>query len=1242
MAISPNRRYLALAEKKKECPCISIYDLASLNRVKILRGTGLNTDEFKSIAFSPDSTYLIAQGGEPGWVLTYYEWEKAKRIASVKTSQFKRIHEVSINPYDSTLICVTGKETFRLYKYTDEFIKPVGHSRVDRHNIRCHAWISDDRIAIGTVEGKLLLIKNGEVLEEHTVVPPVPITYEESSSSSISSDSVLEGVTAIAAASNFIFVACAQGSVHCYKYNPNADQLRRRRRRSIATSDDMKNQLSYYNCVKQIRIPTDRKLNDGSDDSSKWIIAQLCINPSEEILIAGTESHQLYYYDLSAEYEAQETMAENENFEQIMDDRPVEKPKESESQSDPALKIDYFRQLAQSFHEGQIVGLDICTRKPLIATCATDNTVRIWNFETNDLDLYKEFPEEAYSIALHPLGHFILVGFSDKLRLLNLLIDDIRSYKEFPIRGCQECAFSNGGHLFAAVQGNNILLYSAISFKLLNTLKAHNGKIRCLLWSSDDSKLISCGMDGAIYEWDPYTGRRISENVMKSCSYTSVTASEDGKMIYAVGSDRKLKEVTDSTIVQSVNSADMLLTTVALSRNGKMLVCGSQDGHVRSYKYPFTEKNVWDDYVGHSGQIVKMKITLNDEYLVTVSSDSTVMIWSLQERHARNVKIERETAWAEEVLVMRSDLAEKDFAMQELRARVDEQKMENEYQLRLKDMNFSDRIRELSDKFLLEMESLRQRNQLLQADKDREESRYSDEKQEIMRLHVQEVKSLEAAKTQQLALEREKYSEFQKETKRMQKAYQIKIDELTTLKEQAIMDLKLFFEAKLDRKMEEIGDLKRENREQVTEFEFTKRLLEEDGDKEILGLKTDYEQKLRKERELVARHQGEAGIAKKKCESLQKEIDEHLEELKKSQRETQKLNGVIKSLERDLSGLKKEIQERDETIQEKEKRIYDLKKKNEELEKYKFVLSYKITELKKLIEPRESDIRKYKEQIQEMEGELERFNQQNSALELTIEELKEKLKATLDELKSERNMRRNIYVTVKRFRTDIYNVVGKIQEPKALKEGILELYRKHIQNDMLPLNSVESSEVMLAEEMQREFSRQRDHLERTLAGVRKKLAKDTALHKSEFIRVMHENMGLIEEVNKLRVELRNARHRVHNLESTMGINRKQGNKAQEILERIIGARPNPVIVADLEQANRTLHEQSNFIYGLQQRIIHGPQYCDDNNNNLGKVTLPPLQPGIEDDNSYVDQRAASEKLSQSKFETLSPKADSVE
>lgn len=42
----------------------------------------------------------------------------------------------------------------------------------------------------------------------------------------------------------------------------------------------------------------------------------------------------------------------------------------------------YFETLAQSFHNGQVLGLDVCIRKPLIATCSSDKSVRIWNYET--------------------------------------------------------------------------------------------------------------------------------------------------------------------------------------------------------------------------------------------------------------------------------------------------------------------------------------------------------------------------------------------------------------------------------------------------------------------------------------------------------------------------------------------------------------------------------------------------------------------------------------------------------------------------------------------------------------------------------------------------------------------------------------------------------------------------------------------------------------------------------------------
>ena len=59
--------------------------------------------------------------------------------------------------------------------------------------------------------------------------------------------------------------------------------------------------------------------------------------------------------------------------------------------------------------------------------------------------------------------------------------------------------------------------------------------------------------------------------------------------------------------------------------------------------------------------------------------------------------------------------------------------------------------------------------------------------------------------------------------------------------------------------------------------------------------------------------------------------------------------------------------DKDTTIGELEKKIYSLKKKTQELEKFKFVLDYKIKELKRDIAPRGLEITKLKKETNDMD-----------------------------------------------------------------------------------------------------------------------------------------------------------------------------------------------------------------------------------------------------------------------------------
>jgi hypothetical protein len=149
-------------------------------------------------------------------------------------------------------------------------------------------------------------------------------------------------------------------------------------------------------------------------------------------------------------------------------------------------------------------------------------------------------------------------------------------------------------------------------------------------------------------------------------------------------------------------------------------------------------------------------------------------------------------------------------------------------------------------------------------------------------------------------------------------------------------------------------------------------------------IRVKYEAKLAAEKRSTLLLKGENGIMRKKFSQLNKELAEQKDELRALKEKDKEMGDVIKGLDKDILGHKKEIREREETVMDKDKRIYDLRKKNQELEKFKFVLNYKIQELKRQIMPKKKEIQDMRDQMKEMEVELLQYHKSNAALDLMI------------------------------------------------------------------------------------------------------------------------------------------------------------------------------------------------------------------------------------------------------------------
>lgn len=1162
MALAPNRRFVAVAEKSNR-GMVSIYDLKTLKKRKVLSSADTQGRSYVCMEFSADNQLLLTQGGAPDWILTCWNWSKGKAVASIKSpihvtlnatpssamlgsnssAHFGSSTMGMMNPgissanlhlanpngsaaaqvvdpnaatgtgapamllvtsctfsnVDPGLVCVTGVNLVRYFRVLENAFRPMPSPRMDAHVFLCHVWIKqrDDYMVAGTIDGDLLLFHGGEFVTRLAASPG------EGS-----------GVYSLVSTTKGVLCGCEQSAVFMFALNNEA----------VSNAD--RNPADLLIMQRKVKV-----------DAFPAQVNTLCVSPNEDTIVASLSSGQL----LTFPYQHQTNgMGSGGSSSATANAATLSMSSSaSEDVSLVALRSDDVDYVVSAFHRPNecglmhVTGMDVCVRKPILVTCGLDKSVRVWNYLDRSCEVAKQFSEEAHSVACHPSGLYLLVGFADKLRLMNILMDDIRPVKEFPVKACRECQFSTGGHLFAAVNGNTIQVFSFFSCELVANLRGHNGKVRCLYWNADDSGLISAGMDGAVYQWDLDEAKREAEFVQKGVPYYSALCNREGTAIYAVGNDKMLKEIEfPSSQLTKEFLCDSVLGQLVLSNSQRMLFGASAEpdrpGAVRSFKFPLTGESA--EFQCLSAPVSRLRISYDDSFLFAAGEDGCICIFEIRDKEGRprvgdgrsgtapgataglvgggGSEFHHFANFSEEILVTKSDLEEKNTLMLELKNKVDELMLHNEYQLRLKDMTYNENLKDLTEKFTHEIELEKNKYELLREDKNDIEMEYEEKMKQMEEKHLQQMQEVEAEFQHRIMKEVEKYQEVLQQREAQSLHWKNEQARLMGMHEKYVTDVTEDFEQRLNEDRQLRLQMEEENEELGREYTETISQVEADVDEEIENIKRKYEEKLQAEREATLRFKGENGIMKKKFSALQKDIEDQRDQIKLLLEKEKDLIEEIKTLEKEIQALKREIRARDETIGEKEKRIYDLKKKNQELEKFKFVLDYKIKELKQQIEPRENEIADMKDQIKEMDRELELFHKSNAQLDLMIGEQRKRINGMQDEIAKYRKQLGDQQTWIRRFRCDLYECVQHIQNPKELTLQVATLYKKYVTTDLTG-NEVEG-------EIQLEYARQKEYLEKSVHVLKKKYTRDVAQHQGENMRATAENMLLIKEINELR------------------------------------------------------------------------------------------------------------------------------
>jgi len=287
---------------------------------------------------------------------------------------------------------------------------------------------------------------------------------------------------------------------------------------------------------------------------------------------------------------------------------------------------------------------------------------------------------------------------------------------------------------------------------------------------------------------------------------------------------------------------------------------------------------------------------------------------------------------------------------------------------------------------------------------------------------------------------------------------------------------------------------------------------------EIETMRKALTDKIMTSREATLKYKGENGIMKKKCTVLQRDIDDQKDEQKGLQDKEEVYHESIRALEKEVSVHKKEIKVRDAVIGEKEKRIYELKKKNQELDKFKFVLDFKIRELKRQIEPRQQEIAGMKDQIRDMDAELEKYHKSNKSLDDMIGNLRtqiDDMSKTTAEKRIQAKIQEN---AVSAFKSDVQLTIAHILSPKDLYASVQTLVETHGGGGVV--------KAIIDPELESEYARHREYLERSIKQMQKVLADETLNHQNMNVKMMTENLDLIGEINAQRDDNRSLKNAI--------------------------------------------------------------------------------------------------------------------
>jgi WD40 repeat protein len=267
-------------------------------------------------------------------------------------------------------------------------------------------------------------------------------------------------------------------------------------------------------------------------------------------------------------------------------------------------------------HDGWVVDVAISPNGKIIASASRDRTVKLWN-QNGKLINTLSHPQAVTSVAIQ--NHQIVTGSANgKIYIWQQgkLIQTLTGHTA----AVEAIIITPDNQIISASEDKTLQIWQ--QGKLIKTLKGHTEGVRAVAITADGSKIISGSRDKTLKIWDS-NGREIATLKGHLAPVYGVAVNPINNQIVSASADKTLKIWdTKGTEITTLRGHTSRVWDVAYTPDGK-IASASWDKTVRIWQ---PENNLIKILSGH--QDVAIALDYNDQIIASASDDQTVKLWN--------------------------------------------------------------------------------------------------------------------------------------------------------------------------------------------------------------------------------------------------------------------------------------------------------------------------------------------------------------------------------------------------------------------------------------------------------------------------------------------------------------------------------------------------------------------------------------------------------------------------------------